>query len=435
MKDLIIVGAGPGGLIAARTAARDGLKVLLLEKKKEPAKVRRLCSQLVKVHPGGFSSNKLPTDMRIDRVKVTFEVDYGRHVLHFMNPDTEIDYQGELGTYYNETWISPSGHHFNSIATSEHIYGFLVNKEALLAGLLEESLKAGCELRSSTKCTNIEDGLPGVVVSVSSAAGEEKLEAKRVIVADGAFSPLVTRLGFNDKRPRGAPPLKFLTYILDRVDAPFPESRHLKCCAPSLHKGQIVIGLWPHNRFQLGVSTSVMSKVNLRDILDRVMTASPFAGWFANTKVLDRLGCNMPLVPPIWETARGNVICVGDNSAYAETAMKGALGCGYVAAKASRTALEGGDGNAEYNEYWQHAFNFHSPEYRSFGKQITPLPRVLDDAEVDTLYQWLGDNGLCGMPADVLTDNMAQFKAELPAIAGKVITQGGPPGGRPVSSQ
>jgi digeranylgeranylglycerophospholipid reductase len=432
--DLIIIGAGPSGLMAARTAARDGLKVLVLEKKKEPTRIRRLCSQLIKVHPGGFSSDKTPTDIKIDRVLATFEVDYARHVIHLKNLGTTIDYNGELGTYYNETWVSPAGNTYNSLETSEHIYGFLIDKEALLTGLLDESLTAGCELRSGTKCTGIEDSPGGVTVKVSTATGEETLEAGRVIVADGAFSPLVTRLGFEKDRPRGAPPLKFLTYILDRVDTPFPDTRHIKIALPSLHKGFVIIGLWPHKRFQLGISTSIMAKINLNEVLERVMKDSPFSGWFARSKIVDKLGCNMPLVPPIIETARGNIICTGDNSAYAETAMKGALGCGIRAAQASKTALGGGDGNAEYNKYWQHAFNFHSLQYRSFGKKVLPIPRVCNDAETDTLYQWIHDNGFSGMPGDILEDNMEQFRKDLPEIADKVIVKGVPPG-RPAASK
>ncbi len=34
--DLIVVGDGPGGLMAAKTAAEDGLKVIMVERKKEP---------------------------------------------------------------------------------------------------------------------------------------------------------------------------------------------------------------------------------------------------------------------------------------------------------------------------------------------------------------------------------------------------------------
>jgi len=33
--DVIVVGGGPGGLMAAKTAAENGLKVLLIERKKD----------------------------------------------------------------------------------------------------------------------------------------------------------------------------------------------------------------------------------------------------------------------------------------------------------------------------------------------------------------------------------------------------------------
>ncbi len=43
--DVIVVGAGPAGLMAAKTAAEDGLKVLLIERKKEITEINRLCCQ------------------------------------------------------------------------------------------------------------------------------------------------------------------------------------------------------------------------------------------------------------------------------------------------------------------------------------------------------------------------------------------------------
>jgi digeranylgeranylglycerophospholipid reductase len=419
--DLVIVGAGPGGLMAARTAAQDGLKTLLVEKRKQPTNIRRLCSAHMKVSPTGFKSAKQPTDVRIERVKMTFEVDYASHVLHLKNLGTQINYKGDLGACYNETWVSPSGYCFNTAESSNHIYGFWIDKAQLLTGLLEEATAAGCEVRAATACTDIENGPAGVKVHLKSSAGAEVVEAGRAIVADGAFSDLVTKLGFEEGRKRGAPPLKFLTYILDGINSPFPESRHLKIALPSIHKGQVNVGRWNGGRFQLGVSASTAGNADLVAVLKRVMTDSPISSWFTQSQIVDRLGCNMPLVPPVWETARGSVIVLGDNVAYAETAIKGALGCGFKAAHASQMALQGKDGNAFYNEYWQHAFNFHSPQYHNVGKNISPLPRVLGDAEVDALYKWLQDNGYWGMTGDTLNDHMDQFRAELPEIAGKVV--------------
>ena len=43
MYDLIVVGAGPAGLMAAKTAGENGLRVALLERKTHPEKITRSC--------------------------------------------------------------------------------------------------------------------------------------------------------------------------------------------------------------------------------------------------------------------------------------------------------------------------------------------------------------------------------------------------------
>jgi flavin-dependent dehydrogenase len=46
--DLVICGAGPGGLSAPMTVAADGLKVLVLERKRNISEVNRLCGRFKK---------------------------------------------------------------------------------------------------------------------------------------------------------------------------------------------------------------------------------------------------------------------------------------------------------------------------------------------------------------------------------------------------
>ncbi|GAI99384.1 unnamed protein product, partial [marine sediment metagenome] len=48
--DLIVVGGGPGGLMAAKTAAEDGLKVVLIERKRNITEINRACSQIFYTH-------------------------------------------------------------------------------------------------------------------------------------------------------------------------------------------------------------------------------------------------------------------------------------------------------------------------------------------------------------------------------------------------
>ena len=43
--DLAIVGAGPGGLSTAKHAAKKGLKVVLIEKRKDISHMTRYCSE------------------------------------------------------------------------------------------------------------------------------------------------------------------------------------------------------------------------------------------------------------------------------------------------------------------------------------------------------------------------------------------------------
>jgi flavin-dependent dehydrogenase len=270
-----------------------------------------------------------------------------------------------------------------------------------------------------------------VRVKVLSSAGEEILEASQAIVADGAFSALVEKLGFSEGRPAGAPQLKFLAFILDGISSPYPEPRHVSFCMPSLHKGMVNLSHWPPGRYQLSCSTSIASQTNLVEVLQKIMADSPFKQWFRGSKVVERQACNMELRPQVTDTARGSVICLGDNTAYAETAMKGALGLGYVAAKASKMAIGGGDGNSYHNDYWQHSYNSFSPQYRALGKMVNPVARMLEDREVDILYKWIGQNGLYGMTNDVLVDNRKKFEAELPEIAAKLLAAEGRPAGRP----
>jgi len=425
--DLIIIGAGPGGCMAARTAARAGLKVLLVEKNKK-IMARRLCSRLLRLGSGGFGTDIIPTDIDSQRVTVSIEIDKHRSFIRpkTLPEDAVIEYTGTWGPCFNDSLLSPSGHRLSREQNDLQITGFVVDKDILLEGLAREACDAGCELRVDTRCTSIEDGPDGVTAILKSGKATDTVKGSRAIVADGSFSTLLEQLGFNEGRPEARFRLKFLTLILDEVSAPILDRHRLKFCIPSLHKGYFTLGHYPPGYFQLGASTIAGSSVHLPAILKNLMTKSPYAEWFSNAKTVKRTGCNMDLRPPVYEPAKGNVICVGDNAAYAEAAIKGAIGFGYTAAHSTLTALEGGDGNAYYNDYWHHAVNYFSPEYRRNTSQIKPLPRVLNDGEADTLFKWTEDNGIWGVPDDCLTSNRQLLHSELPEIAKKIfVSQSG----------
>ena len=421
--DLIIVGAGPGGCMAARKAARDGLNVLVVEKRKEAGMVTRFCSRLLRLGDGGFASDKLVTDIDMNRATCTIEVGApGQHFVHMggLPEEASFAYAGELDPCFNESWISPAGVSFDRDSNCRTIDGFVIDKEVMLRGLLDEAVQAGCKIQAATKCLEIEDHEDGVRLKVKSPAGQEVLHASRAILADGSFSALVEQLGFNQGREEGPGRLRFMSFILDRCELPYKEMRRVRCTQPSLHKGFINVGPWPPGLWEISCSAPVSSSVRLPQVLEAFLTNSAFTSMFAGATIVDRQGCSMDLRPPVRTAAAGNVICVGDNLAYAETAIKGAFGCGFKAAEATAMSLEGKDGNSTYNEYWTHAFNFFSPQYNKRTVRLPPIPSVLDDGETDTLFRWFVDHGVCGMPSDILPDNQEQLAQDLPVIASKL---------------
>lgn len=425
--DLIIVGAGPGGCMAARKAARDGLNVLLIEKLKEAGSVTRFCSRLLRLGEGGFSSDKPVTDVNIKRATCTIDVGApGKHVIrmHGLPEDASFAYAGELDPCFNESWVSPSGAIFDREANSRAIDGFVIDKEVMLHGLLDDAVAAGCKVQAATRCLEIEDSDDGVRLRVKTSAGEETLLAKRAILADGSFSALAAGLGFDEGRGDGPGKLRFMSFILDRCDVPFREMRRARFTQPSVHRGFLNVGPWPPGLWEISCSAPVSSPVRLPQVLEAFIKNSAFSAMFKRATIVDRQGCSMDLRPPVREAARGNVICIGDNLAYAETAIKGAFGCGYMAAEASTRALDGKPGNDEYNHYWTHAFNFFSPQYNSRSSRLPPIPVVLDDAGTDQLFAWFTDNGIHGMPADILPANREKLTADLPDIAARIFGGG-----------
>ena len=125
--DVIIIGGGPAGLMAARTAGREGLKVLLVEQKKEIARIRRTCSEGLITRPG------------CDGETVTVE---GSKII-FHDNDFSINYHGPWVDMKQFLHISPNGSTV-VIERDASPVARIFNKEILLEELLSEAEESGC---------------------------------------------------------------------------------------------------------------------------------------------------------------------------------------------------------------------------------------------------------------------------------------------------
>jgi digeranylgeranylglycerophospholipid reductase len=227
--DLIVVGGGPGGLMAARTAAEEGLKVLLVEKKRNITEINRACTQsfytrLLSPAPEVDSDMGQPYhDGYIDPVSVEIGAEKTR--FHFPVPGFSIDYQGPLRPYMNFIFISPSGYQIHGYEVNDRPWGFYLDKEALVAQLLDLAEKAGAEVRPETTGMAAENTRGGVSVRVRAKSGEETLEARAAVAADGLESRIVDSLGVNLLRHSlGLVQFAFVHYVMEGIETGLRES-------------------------------------------------------------------------------------------------------------------------------------------------------------------------------------------------------------------
>jgi len=414
--DLIVVGGGPGGLMAAKTAAEDGLKVVLIERKRNITEVNRACAQIFYTHKlsrplGGSERGEPHSDGYIDPVSVEVEADKTR--FHFPVPGFSIDYIGPLRPYLNWIYISPSGYQMPKYELNDRPWGFYYHKETFLAELLASVEKAGAEVWTETAGLGAENTKDGVRVQVSRKSGEETLEARRAIAADGIQSRIVDSLGLNQKRQAlSSVQLAYVHYIMEGVETGLPEASWLVWTVPSINPcgfpgiGAACIGLWADNRNLVGALTT--GELSPETVLDNFMNHPKYAAMFRHARVVKKegMGISGTMFGPIREPVAGNVVIVGDAAAPIETWIQGAVASAYMAVKAIEKELGGQKGYPEYIDWWQKAFYFNNPDYlESVGKGLSmPLARICSDEEVDYLYSLF--QGRLGIPETMIANNL-----------------------------
>ena len=134
--DAVIVGGGPAGLMTARSAAEEGLKVALLERKKDIPKIYRSCGGVINVNEPAFGEV-----VKYDEAKGKFD---------FTTLGFSIRYDGPFQNVFGFHIYSPGGKRLEFGKFSElrknagkNRLGMAISKEHLLRTLLEESESLG----------------------------------------------------------------------------------------------------------------------------------------------------------------------------------------------------------------------------------------------------------------------------------------------------
>ena len=163
-KEVVIVGAGPGGLSAAETLARAGKEVLVLEQKKIIGN---------KVCAGGLTINA----MKLGIPSSLFQRKFKKIILH--DPKETVDVK------LNKTIVAT------------------IDRKDLGRWMASKAKKAGAEIQTETYVKNIGKNFI--------ETNDKKIQFKYLIGADGANSIVRRHLGLDSKKV-----LQAFQYILPR---------------------------------------------------------------------------------------------------------------------------------------------------------------------------------------------------------------------------
>ncbi len=340
--DLVVVGGGPAGLEAAKTAARCGLRTALIERKTHPARVQRSCAQMFLMNMDSFYNERMFFSREQQRWVFpanNFSVGYTGpyrefYACHFIAPNTQD--RIEIGDYEKN-------------ASGRGTAAAVFDKAALLQGLFDDGAAAGVEYYLERNVTAADSS--GGSVELKTAEGD-RFSGSFCIAADGINSRLARVTGLNRTRTflftAGS-----ISYYITGVS--FDRSEMI-CMGNTYDEGGLgtvhfcmLPSVYGDDEYWLYIGGD--------EKLEFFTRKSPFRRWFEKIEVVHRRCCVINAWGPAQQPCVGNILFAGDSCWFAEAENTGALLSGRRAAMAVCDVLHAGQadrqGIADYSAWWQ----------------------------------------------------------------------------------
>lgn len=374
--DLVVVGAGPGGSIAALSAREKGLNVAIVERRKIGDILMR-ANTCMMVDSEGFNGEHL---------KISEE--NGSSKIIFRKNGFEVTYPGQLEKIYDSVSFSPAGKKVHVHNTKFPLY-HLFDNQLMLDSLSSEAEEAGVKIFDETLAVDASDDGNGVKIKVKSSSGDDTIEGKMVIIGEGLKSAIAKKVGANKQRQvMGRGPS--LAYTLDNVNFPFKNRGFCTFYGSTYSRGGGVLYMAPcsgnDKRFYVGISGVNPSKF-CRIFLEEFFEKEMLKEWFKDANVISRNGAVVHLITPMPDPVNGNIFFIGDSAGFAETMYQGAMMCGYRAANAVAMELDGKNGRGDYREFWRNSFRWiKNPQAMADYLKIGFFYPFFSDKELDYLF-------------------------------------------------
>ena len=373
--DVIVVGAGLAGFLAAKAAGENGLEVALLEKNPDPTRHTRACGETLVSMAEYWMGNIVGFNTRDKRI--------------FFPPDGfSFKYDGPYQNLYGMRIYSPNGHKIELGNLEEQRkkgdygrVGISFDKEIMFRCLLEQ-VKA-CSV----------DVFPGINVqkvtstadSVTAKGSGKSFEGRYLIAADGTNSRVAQVMGMNEGRTYYCN-LYAISYYMSGMEPPEPNVIITTC--GYLKEGPAMLFIMPRpaeGEYNLMVC-AIDPRVDLEAAGNYFMKEAFCAPWFKNAKKLRAFSANESCYSPIIEPYKDRVLVAGDVGSTQELENQGAMLSGWKAGQAISTAVQEENlglevtGITQYTNWWKEAYiNYYDQEL--YLKAAFSTPYILTIAE------------------------------------------------------
>jgi len=354
--DVVIAGAGPAGLMTAKTASKSGLSIALLERKKDISWVRRADAGIIALNEYiygqvvAFNRRTQTLVFPVAGFSVKYEGPWNdhRYGLHFYSPGGKRLMVGDWAELRKDP-----------VKNSK---GVAVSKGQLLEGILTDARAYGVEYFPNTNVTGVAIQDDRVIVETD----QGEYQGRFVVTADGVNSRIVRALGLNkDRQFLGTTP--YLTWVMTGVQPPDAEGLIFVF---TMYGTFSISQTCDEDHYHVGIMTSD-PKDDLESLLERFTRDDPvFSQWFKKAKSLDRPeSCVVNYWSPFEKLFYRNVILVGDAFASGQFSTFPSLSAGYQLGHALTKAFLDGkvneEGVASYLE-WYSTYAY-KPGQRTFG--------------------------------------------------------------------
>lgn len=342
--DVIIVGAGTAGALAAKTTAKAGLSTLIVENKEREQVGNKVCGDVVGEHHfkvlGITNPNNGAFRNRVKGIKV-------------FSPDEDT-----IFTVANQDFM-----------------GFMLHRQKFGQWLLDDAIEAGAEIMDQTMFMEpvIKDGAVKGIVARQRSGRKLTLESKVVVDASGYFGVVRNKLpeSFGIEGKLDNEDVEICYREVRQLEAPIEDEEYCQIILNQKNTPGGYTWVFPLDGAQINVGLGLHMHANYQSPKEVFYNHIAKKPYFENSTILKQGGGFDPTRRPIDKLVGNGVVLTGDAASLVNPVHGGGIGpsmkSGYFAGNAIIEALEKGEATEE--NLWSYPGEF----MKDYGKKQASL--------------------------------------------------------------